>query len=331
MATNPAGDRFSRVPAGQGAAVPDVPLPPVPEALAKWLYFPITVPRQPMPQVPPLSGMPGSGLPGPDLPSPAAKGIDKKEQETKSKEEEGPDPTDTSLIHGFNDTVIRNLNARLEDPDWGNRVKAANDLVQILQVSPAIATHPQYKPYLDAFMLKILRDPFSTVHEPVYLAIQSGMYTNPSPPVMQEMQRLSVGTGLLGLEPQQVNDALFALRLHQAKKAKEGQPQNNIVPFASPGAPVNPVPSTQGRKPLFWWQRTSMNPNRNYSPGVPLTGPLVPGDGGLQHLTTPPLAGSAPLNNGLVSMLRDRLRPSRPMATNQAQDGQRLNVVSSPT
>jgi|GEM_PF-6944109 len=134
-----------------------------------------------------------------------------------------PPPT----IRGFDDNVIRTLNIRLEDPDWMRRTDASNDFYIILGANPNLEKRKQYKKYVDAFALKIMRDPSAVVHEPMLRAMQVGYYRYPSKPVLAELQRLRNSAGMLGLEAQIVDDAIYGIQKAQhqdaldAKQAKE--------------------------------------------------------------------------------------------------------------
>ena len=283
-----------------------LPPPPAPETVAEWLYFRPKTPANTNKLVAnPQAGLPNdfappSQAPNP-LPNPGAFGLGNKKKnpeaeeppennEGDKKEDKGLSPGQLASVNGFDASIIRNLNARLEDLDDFGRVRAANDFVQIMMNSPAITTDPDYKPYTDAFALKILRDPMAPVHQPMLLAIESGYYINPSPEVMFELEKLRRGDGLLGLEPQNVEDALFALRLYQERDAK-----NNIVPTNGElrqKRPKNPavsklaqLDSIEVKPPFRWpWHRGQAGPQaRNQLPtrGQPLQG-----------LSTPPLVAS---------------------------------------
>jgi hypothetical protein len=145
---------------------------------------------------------------------------------TPLKEEEeapaSPLPSVTApVIRGFDDSVIRNLNMRLEDPDWQRRASAANDFSMILGANPNLEKRPAYKPYVDAFMLKLLRDPSAVVHEPALRSMAVGYYRHPTQVVLNEVYALLNGSGLFGLEPQMANDALYALAKYQEEERRK--------------------------------------------------------------------------------------------------------------
>ena len=149
------------------------------------------------------------------------------------------------IIRGFDNSVIRNLNRRLEDPDWQKRAEASNDFSMILGANPNLERRPAYKPYIDAFMLKILRDTSAVVHEPALRSIQVGYYRHPTAAVIEELNVLKTGIGLFGLEPQMVTDALYSLHSYQQQEqveAKQVAPKKQAQK-TKPQAPA--VPQTQ--------------------------------------------------------------------------------------
>ena len=155
-----------------------------------------------------------------------------------------PPPVDLPPdVRGFDDGIMRSLNLRLEDPDWMRRADAANDYFIILSSNPNLEKRPQFKPYVDAFALKILRDPSSVVHEAMLRAMQVGCYRYPSPEVLNELNRLRDSVGMLGLEAQLVDDAISGIQKAQIKDAQEAQQQQQQVqvpPTQAPHASMAP-------------------------------------------------------------------------------------------
>jgi hypothetical protein len=144
--------------------------------------------------------------------------------------QETPKPDLPPDVRGFDDNIIRSLNKRLEDPDWMRRTDAANDYFIILSANPNLEKRPEYKPYVDAFALKILRDPSAVVHEAMLRAMQVGYYRYPSPEVLNELYRLRDSAGMLGLETQMVDDAIKGIEKAQREDAKEVQRQRPQPP-----------------------------------------------------------------------------------------------------
>ena len=153
-----------------------------------------------------------------------------------------PPPVDLPPdVRGFDDGIMRSLNLRLEDPDWMRRADAANDYFIILSSNPNLEKRPQFKPYVDAFALKILRDPSSVVHEAMLRAMQVGCYRYPSPEVLNELNRLRDSVGMLGLEAQLVDDAISGIQKAQIKDAQEAQQQQvQVPPTQAPQASTAP-------------------------------------------------------------------------------------------
>lgn len=302
------------------AALPALPpvagtlqgLPPAPEVLAPWLYFPMKngSTSQVMPPAMQQGGMPSgiSGYGTPAIPSAAApspqmptnpeammppapealpdagaKALEKQQAEVDANAKPSSNGvSQEALIHGFDESLRVSLNARLEDPDWQKRGQAANEFFLTLQASPALAKNPATKPFIDAFALKILADPMSPVHTPMLIAMQTGYYTHPSQAVLQQLNRLKNMRGMLGLEPQQVSDALYALQQMQAAERAQVREQ----PVTDPAT----APLTPGMAQAY--------PPASYPQGID----------GLGSYSTPPLAASVPLQ-GLPASASSALSP----------------------
>jgi hypothetical protein len=234
------------------------PMPPPPEALAPWLFFPpnrgastsgngVINGAQPSAAAPPTNMGPPPEVPSslptppvsspPPLPDAAAKNLEGKNKDAPPKDEGIPKVTSDVPVHGFDDQMIRMLNARLEDPDWQKRADAAMDFFLVLQANPGLNKRPDYKAYVDAFALKILNDPIAVVHEPILLAIETGLYKHPSPEVMDDLAELKASSGLLGLEPQMIEDSLRDLSDDEAKEWQESQKKEQRLASQSDALP----------------------------------------------------------------------------------------------
>jgi hypothetical protein len=209
----------------------------------------------------PAYAMPQGANPSPAVtpmpqaaPAPLPKAANTSLNQPRSKKDEPKSPPLPNVanvpVHGFDDITITNINARLEDPDYQKRADAAEDFFLILNANPRIETNATYKPYVDAFMLKILRDPRSVVHQPAFMAIQTGLYTQPTDDVLKELEILKESTGLMGLEPQMVDDALQALAERQNQQAQEllSLHTNTLSPeqIAGQDWPVSPTEGLSG-------------------------------------------------------------------------------------
>ncbi len=158
-----------------------------------------------------------------------------------------PEIHNGGVVRGFDNSVIQDLNRRLEDPDWQKRAEASNDFSMLLGANPQLERRALYKPYIDAFMLKILRDTSAVVHEPALRAIEVGYYRYPTAAVMDELVVLARGDGLFGLEPQMVTDALAALSAYQQQEQKQKQAKATTKAVQQ-GA----KPPQQGRQQQQW-------------------------------------------------------------------------------
>jgi hypothetical protein len=206
------------------------PVMPTPQALAPWAFInqPPPLSQQPntpnlLPSVPPAAPPLSNTIPPAEIP---VEPLASNDSSAPVEEASGTLPDEKTapvIIRGFDNSVIRNLNRRLEDPDWQKRAEAANDFSMILGANPNLERRAAYKPYVDAFMLKMLRDSSAVVHEPALRSIQVGYYRHPTQAVLEELNALKVGVGLFGLEPQMVTDALYALYTFQQQEQAEQQ------------------------------------------------------------------------------------------------------------
>lgn len=260
---------------------PEAVAPTPPEYLAPWLYFgkpniptvssaptvpshsesavpsspsspPATTSTATAPTLPVPAEQSSPAVPAipPVMPSETTAPVVPAETEQPAVEEDNkaglPQEKDRQIVvRGFDNSVIRNLNRRLEDPDWQKRAEASNDFSMILGANPNLERRPAYKPYIDAFMLKILRDSSAVVHEPALRSIQVGYYRHPTQAVINELTVLKTSIGLFGLEPQMVTDALYALYEFQQQEQQEAkmatqQKQQKKPDSAKPKAPVEP-------------------------------------------------------------------------------------------
>jgi hypothetical protein len=93
-----------------------------------------------------------------------------------AKTKEAVDQYDGALT----DDIVKKLNREMNDPDEMTRATAASDLSSILQKHPKLADSPEYKPYIDAFMEKILSDPSTLVRGMGEMILQLGVVPHPS-------------------------------------------------------------------------------------------------------------------------------------------------------
>ena len=160
-------------------ADPMAPIPP-PQVLAPHVFMnampAATVPMQPQPAMarPPAPPMPPPAPPQPPAPAPA--------------QPKAPvDPFDGALT----DEIVKALNRQLNDPDEVTRASAATDLSKILEKHPGLSDSPEYKPIVDAFMEKIMKDPSTLVRGMGEMAFQLGVVPNPSEGVRSQLKSIS--------------------------------------------------------------------------------------------------------------------------------------------
>lgn len=111
----------------------------------------------------------------------------------------------------LDDAKVRNLNTRLNSGSATERSDASMDFFNLLQANPGLADNPQYKPYVDAFMEKILNDPSALVRQAGLLAMETGLLKNPSNNTRQILGNLSKGNGLYNIEPGSAQSILSSL------------------------------------------------------------------------------------------------------------------------
>jgi hypothetical protein len=110
--------------------------------------------RAPQPQQPPA----------PPQPPPPQQQPPQQPQQKAPQQPAQPKAQLDDLAEAFSDTVIKNLNTQLNSTDEATRQSAAMDLCNILQRHPQLAEPllngkpSPYKPYVDAFMAKIMKD-----------------------------------------------------------------------------------------------------------------------------------------------------------------------------
>ncbi len=123
-------------------------------------------------------------------------------------------PSSTAFpVGGLDDATVRSLNERLNNAVPGVRGKAGMDLFNMLSANPALATDPQTKPYVDAFVQKIMSDPDSLVRQSMILAMDMGVIKQVPDAVIQRMRQLQSQEGMYGLEKGDIAKILPTLNL----------------------------------------------------------------------------------------------------------------------
>lgn len=173
-------------------------------------------PPQP-PQTPPEA----KETPKPETPKPEeAKAKEAKDDKAKEETNLPKKPNASTLT----DEQVRTLNQQLNDPNATVRSNAAMDLYKILETNPDICNHPTYKPYLDAFMIKILGDPSPLVRQPLLLAFEMGYVQHVTDPVRHLLEKLAKGNGLWNKEPEIIKGILPTLNKPRPTESTDAHP-----------------------------------------------------------------------------------------------------------
>jgi len=161
------------------------------------------------------------------------------------------------------DTVM-DLNKKLNSKDPNVRAQAAMEFYKILELKPDLADlESPYRPLVEAFMVKILRDPDSVVRQPGLLAFETGLFHYPNQKLMGIMKELAAGEGLNGLEPDIVKNILASEKpeeeaLKEKQQKQTGKNSSDLAPqpnaaggrlnLQESGYPIPENPLEQGLK-----------------------------------------------------------------------------------
>lgn len=115
---------------------------------------------------------------------------------------------------GLDDATINKLNERLNSESDTIRADAAIDFFKILEKNPGLADNPTYKPYVDAFMEKILNDPSPVVRQGGLLALELGHVKNPSPNTRSRLDVLAKKGSAYGVEGGAIQNIMQKLSTH---------------------------------------------------------------------------------------------------------------------
>jgi len=192
-----------------------------------------------------------------------------------AKTKEAVDQYDGALT----DDIVKKLNREMNDPDEMTRATAASDLSSILQKHPKLADSPEYKPYIDAFMEKIMSDPSTLVRGIGEMILQLGVVPHPSEQVRKIINSLAqkddsnltkentqASSILTGIENGSLGKDLDLNAPHDKdKKEKSVTTDTTNDQSATPKTPVNtqPDPNQPPASP------DGQNPNPNNGSGSP--------------------------------------------------------------
>lgn len=322
-----------------GFSGPVPPEIPPPHMIAPYLY--LQTPKN-LPAIPPQAPMQAasSGINGNDNLNKSLQSQQQQSQQPPQPPQQQPPPpqqpaqppqqkgpTEPLEDSGLDDAKIRSLNNRLNDPDEGVRADAGMDLYKILETNPKLTESPVYRPYVDAFLEKIMKDPSALVRASGEIMMQMGKVFDPSETVKSQLKNLSQKDSLTG-ESDIASSILGGadagtLKKPDKKKSKSpsqeqpenpsGKEQENNGPN---GSTQQPMQNPQGQLP----QGNAMAPpvTSNGYPSPPTsTPPGVPPLGAVPPLEMPPPAalGATSMQGGY---------PPNPQVGNQ------LNYTSPP-
>ncbi|MGE0201297.1 MAG: hypothetical protein AB7P76_10040 [Candidatus Melainabacteria bacterium] len=249
-----------------GAAMPAPnPGPPLAEIPPPYLVAPMLYQHQSgaVPGMPWLSpnqqnniynaapGAQPNGQPAPQAPPPAPAAQPPPAQQpqppAQPKAPEPPKPDLQKPGATLDAQTVKSLNDRMNDPDEMTRAKAGMDLFKILKANPTLANQPDTKPFVDAFLEKMLRDTSPVVHQPAFLAMDLGGVTNPSQGVQDLLNAMTANHSLMDIESEAAKQILGRLAagnnpLPPQPEPPQGQPAGNTQtsPQEAPASSGNP-------------------------------------------------------------------------------------------
>jgi hypothetical protein len=267
---------------------PAVQAPPIaPQAKQLPQAPPPQLPLQPQQQMPPPQLPPQQAPPQPPPTPPQSKDA----------------PKADIPGEGLDDATIRSLFDQLQPTkDESVRAGATIELLQILQGNPELATDPKYKPYIDAFMQRIMKDKSLLVRGGGETILEMGLIQQPDDKVRGILKDLSKkgnsltneGNIASGIESRA--DAGTLKPLPETKKEKEKEEkekaeaqEKGALPGmqGAPGMPpaggaIAPDTPPSGPLPASWQtppaalQQPAMPPNPASQAGQPLIPPQPP-------------------------------------------------------
>ena len=306
MAKSPAATAQT-LPISKGVSSESVPEIPPPHMAAPWVFTRLPQPgvlreNNPIPSQPPLSQMPQP--PQQQQPPESPQATEKKADQDKPDE-----PIDLSPL---NDNVIRNLNDRLNSTVDDVRADAAIDFYKILDKNPGLADEAKYKPYIDAFLQKIMYDSNPAVRTAGELILQFNKVKEPNAAVKTRLQELASrqnGAHPCGIYNDPLDESATASSLlAQLHGAGTHRTENSVQKPAGGGSilsPLTPPPVLQ--------------PGR---PGAMLRGPAAPG-----QPTDPAIAAMQTEPGGRLNLLSQNNQNADPFAAAENSAGQRMNLV----
>ncbi len=219
----------SSIPMSPMAPLADIPPPHLvaPHLFNPRPYYPPM--NRPAPQPYPYTPMPNPYYPpAPQQPSiPGANPLNREEQKVPAQKPplppEAPQPPQEQPVlppekplpaglASLDNSTITMLNERLNSANEDVRSQGAMEFYKIMEANPDLSrsTSP-YRNIVNAFMVKILRDPNAVVRQPGMLAFEMGYFYTPTAEVIQKLKDLTRGSGLHHLEPQTAKSILAGI------------------------------------------------------------------------------------------------------------------------
>lgn len=198
----------------------------------------------------------------------------------------GPVPEPSQVRDGLPLTpeLVEMINSNLESPDYTIRQQAAVKLAHVLEGDPNILSKPQLRPYAEALILKVLRDPNSLVRQPLLVTMELGNLNSPTPAIISALVRLKQERGLYNFEPGHIDSVLRQFKYQEAAARRQQAQQPNAALQLAQQQHRMPPPAQPAGVPGV--QSVVQGPGRRVPPG-----------GGLQMPGGP--ANVAPLPGGI--------------------------------
>lgn len=359
----------SFMPQGGGAASPATPtaqsvpisgpLPeiPPPHMAAPYVYYRPPMQR-PQPQYPPMQQQMQMPQPPVQQPPPQPQPPQQPPQQPPAQQQQQQPQGPTAPLPGvgLDDATIIKLNERLNSESDSIRSDAAIDFFKIVEKNPGLADNPTYKPYVDAFVEKILNDPSPVVRQGALLALELGYVKNPSANTRTRLDVLGKQGSAYGVEGGAIQNIMqklstqFAGTPGASPDAASPQPSGGQAPAGTlPGGDPTSTAANPGTDPLA--ALTGAGPNPAGQAGVQPSGgseqdfmAALSGAGGGGDLSLPATpngnAGAGGLDNMealMAALSADGMggsgNPAAPLAGVAGNapvqpPGQRLNLLS---
>lgn len=174
-------------------------------------------------------------------------------QQTPPKEEpkkENPADKPIKDLPAITPELIQEINANLEASNYETRQNGARTLARMLEKDPDVLSKPQYAKYVEALILKVLKDPNSLVRQPLLLSMELGNLNSATPRIKSALNGLKNERGLYNFEPGIINGILSTLKSKEAE-SRQKQAEFANTPMHMPvNAPMTNLPVTAKNIPI---------------------------------------------------------------------------------